>query len=94
MKIDNNFITCTRSSDQISKLNKELFNFHVSTIKVSSNYLTKLSVLWVLFSEKKLFFTDKSSVKICADRKTIVRNLMKFCHKTDDNYQLKVSANQ
>ena len=56
MKIDNNFITCTRSSDQISKLNKELFNFHVSTIKVSSNYLTKLSVLWVLFSEKKIVF--------------------------------------
>ena len=27
MKIDNNFITCTRSSDKISKLNKELFNF-------------------------------------------------------------------
>ena len=27
MKIDNNFITCTSSSDKISKLTKELFNF-------------------------------------------------------------------
>ena len=63
MKIDNYFITCTRSSDQISKLNKELFNFHVSTIKVSSNYLTKLSVLWVLFSEKNCFLQIRVQLK-------------------------------
>ena len=57
MKIDNNFITCTRSSDKISKLNKELFNFHVITTKVSSNYINKI-VFSGLFSEKENVFSQ------------------------------------
>ena len=35
--------------------------------------------------KKKCFFTYKSSVKMCADRKTIVKNLGKICNKTYDN---------
>ena len=85
MKIDNNFITCTRSSDKISKLNKKLFNFHVITTKVSSNYINKIVFSGSCFQKKNCFFTYQSSVKICADRKTIVKNLMKICNKTDDN---------
>ena len=57
MKIDNNFIICTRSSDKISKLNKKLFNFHVITTKVSSNYINKI-VFSGLFSEKENVFSQ------------------------------------
>ena len=84
MKIDNNFITCIRSSDKISKLNKELFNFRVITTKVSSNYINKIVFSGSCF-QKKIAFTYQSSIKMCADRKTIVKNLMKICNKTDDN---------
>ena len=83
MKIDNNFINCTRSSDKMSKLNKELINFHVITTKVSSNY-NKIVLSGSVFSET--IFVFDSSVKMCADRKTIVRNLKKICNKTDDNF--------
>ena len=82
MKIDNNFITCTSSSDKISKLTKELFNFQP---KVSSNYINKIVFSSSCFQKKNCFFTYQSSVKIRADRKTIVKNLMKICDKTDDN---------
>ena len=56
MKIDNNFITCIRSSDKISKLNKELFNFRVITTKVSSNYINKIVFSGSCFHKKKMFF--------------------------------------
>ena len=90
MKIDNNqllpvLVTCTGSRYKISKLNKELFNFHVITTKVSSNYINKIVFSGSCFQEKNCCFTDQSSVQMCADRKTIVRNPMKICNKTDDN---------
>ena len=55
MEIDNDFITCTRSSDKISKLNKELINFHVITTKVSSKY-NKIEFFGSFFTEKKIAF--------------------------------------
>ena len=57
MKIETNFITCTRSSDKISKLNKELFNFHVTTTKVGSN-CDKIVCSLVLVFRKNCFFTE------------------------------------
>ena len=92
MKIDNNqllpvLVTCTGSRDKISKLNKELFNFHVISTKVSSNYINKIVFSGSCFQKKKLFFAYQSSVKMCTDRKTIVKNLTKICNKTDITYR-------
>ena len=84
MKIDYNFNTSTTSSDKISKLKEETVNFHLITTKVSSNF-NKIVFSGSRFQIKTCFFVDQSSVKMCADRKTIVRNLIKICNKTDDN---------
>ena len=53
MKIDNNFITCTRSSDKISKLNKELFNFQPKFPQIMINKIV-FSGSWF---QKKIAFT-------------------------------------
>ena len=58
MKIDNNFITCIRSSDKISKLNKELFHFHVITTKVSSSYFNKIVFSGSCFQKKEKVFSQ------------------------------------
>ena len=81
MKIDNNFITCTRSSDKISKLKRNCFIFNQSSL----NCLNEIVFSGSCFEKKNCFFTYQSSVKMSTDRKTIVKNLRKICNKTDDN---------
>ena len=68
MKIDNNqllpvLVTCTGSRDKISKLNKELFNFHVITTKVSSNYINKIVFSGSCFQKKIVFLHIRVQLK-------------------------------
>ena len=58
MKDDNNFITCTRSSDKISKLNKELFNFQP---KFPQIILTKQCSLVLVFRKNIVFCISEFS---------------------------------
>ena len=91
MKNDNNFVTCTRSSDKISKLNKELFNFQP---KFPQIILTKQCSLVLVFRKKIVFLQIRVQLKCVQIEKQQSKTSRRSVTKLTITYQLKVSATQ
>ena len=91
MKNDNNFVTCTRSSDKISKLNMELFNFQP---KFPQIILTKQCSLVLVFRKKIVFLHIRVQLKCVQIEKQQSKTSRRSVTKLTITYQLKVSATQ